>query len=247
MNINLIKDLITIILVFLPPILFFSKYYLKNNGNKFLLIVMFVLYIVSIPYTQNLAPFIIVIFSFSYIRNSENYRYESLNGDNERFDFGFKNFKFREAISYAIASYIGAMIISAIVIVIMEKTNNQIKNQEIVDILQKSDMVHFLLTVPVAVIFAPVVEEFVFRYLLFEKILRGRVGIILSIVISSLIFGAVHFNVKVLVPITFIGAINCYLIHKKGYWYAVFNHFVFNFIPIASMLILRVIKLPSFR
>lgn len=244
LDINLAKDLITVVLVFLPPILFFTKCYLEDKGNIILLIAIFLLYLVSIPFTQNLAPFIIVVFNILYIKKSEDCSYAFLNGDKDIFDFNHKNFDIGQALFYAFASYTAAMLFSAIVVLVMKQTSVPIKNQEILDMLQNSDMVSFLVTVPVAVIFAPVVEEFVFRYVIFEKILKNKVGIPIAIIISSLIFGIIHFNLKAFIPITFIGVVNCYLIHKKGYWYAVFNHFIFNLIPIVAMFAMKIGKIP---
>lgn len=242
MSNDVIKDLITIIIVFMPPIIFFAKYYLEEKGSIIILAIICILYTVTIPFTQNLVPFIFVLLDIRYIKRSEKYRYVTLRQDYERYDFGFNNFKIGEALAYSFGSYIISILIAAVIILIMNETKVPVKNQEIIDMLQKTDILHFLITIPVAVIFAPIVEEFVFRYLIFEKLFKNRVGLNMAIILSSLMFGIIHFNLKAFAPIVFIGIVNCYLIHKRGYWYAVFNHFVFNLIPIISMLIIKISK-----
>ncbi len=90
--------------------------------------------------------------------------------------------------------------------------------------------------VPVVVIFAPVLEEFVFRWIFLEKIFKSRLGVLGAALLSSLMFSLVHFNINVFFIILWIGIYNCYLIHKKGYWYAVINHAVFNSVTMISLI-----------
>jgi membrane protease YdiL (CAAX protease family) len=61
-------------------------------------------------------------------------------------------------------------------------------------------------------------------------------GVYLAAFLSSTIFAVIHFSLNAFAVILWVGLYNCYLINKKGYWYAVFNHFVFNSITIAALL-----------
>lgn len=160
-----------------------------------------------------------------------------LPGDYTKYHFKLREFKFGRAIKYASLSYGITFIISILTYLILSilKVNSQ--QQEIVDVLEGLSLQGFLLMVPMVILFAPVLEEYVFRYLLFEKVLRKKVGIYSAAVLSSAIFALAHFNTGAFLTIFFIGLVNCYLIKKHGFWYAVFNHFVFNYVSASALLL----------
>jgi len=63
------------------------------------------------------------------------------------------------------------------------------------------------------VLLAPVVEEIVFRGILFNLLNRKR-GLIFSMVVSSLFFGVLH--AETMVPTTVIGFVLCFIYQKTG-------------------------------
>lgn len=148
--------------------------------------------------------------------------------DYNMYNFSMRNFSLIKALKYSAISYGITVIVAAIVLNVFVKYQVPIKDQEIVSYMAKLPLKKFIYMIPVTVIFAPVVEEFIFRWVLFEKVFKDRVGIYLAAIISSVIFSMVHFNIKSFPAILWIGLFNCFLIHKKGYWYAVTNHAVFN-------------------
>jgi membrane protease YdiL (CAAX protease family) len=124
--------------------------------------------------------------------------------------------------------------------IILSASNINLKEQEIVLELMNVPLRKFVYMIPILVVFAPIVEEFTFRWLLFEKIFRPRIGFYAAAILSSVMFALIHFNLRALPVLISIGLINCYLIDKKGYWYAVFNHFVFNMVSTLYMLIQKI-------
>ncbi|MCR1935548.1 CPBP family intramembrane glutamic endopeptidase [Clostridium tepidum] len=226
-----IKNILTFIILWIPPIILFFKIKPKKN-NLFVSIIFCIVYIIGSLFTQNLFPFILTIMDIFQLKK----RYEMCEGtynieyndDYCRFKFDISSFSFVKGIQYTLTTYLGYILIMIIFNIIFNYFKLNLKEQEVVTWLTNMPLNKFLMVVPITVIFAPVAEEFVFRWYIFEKLLNGRLGILLAAFISSLLFGFVHFNVKAFPGLVFIALFNCYLIHKEGFWYAVFNHFVFN-------------------
>lgn len=244
---DLFKDLLVILIVFLPPLIYYCRVFTEKRRNSFLLAIICIVYIVAVLFLQNTMPFVAVVLSIitikSYYRENRvcSAFMEDAKRDYARLKFSFKSVNFAKAFSYAIGTYFISIIISLVVVFIMQKSGMKVENQQVIDQMEKAKLIQFLFMIPVAVIFAPVVEEFVFRYLLFDKVFKNRTGVIIAAIISSLMFGVVHFNIKVFVTITFIGLVNCYLIEKEGFWYSVFNHMFFNLVPITSMFVMKIL------
>lgn len=196
----------------------------KNKGmNKIVLMIISILYVFLSMFTQNLLPFILVLICISYMR----YDIE-LYEDYNIYKFSIRNLNFMKALSYSILSYIFTVIVATIAISLFFTYKVPLKEQEIVSYMSNLPLKKFIYMIPVTVVFAPVVEEFIFRWIIFEKVFKDRIGIYLAAIISSLTFSMVHFNIKSFPAILWIGIFNCFLIHKKGYWYAVINHSFFN-------------------
>ncbi|EJP6473671.1 CPBP family intramembrane metalloprotease [Clostridium botulinum] len=228
---ELIKNILTFIILWIPPIILFFKIKPKKN-NLFVSIIFCIIYIIGSLFTQNLFPFILTIMDILQLKK----RYEICEGTYEfkydddycRFKFDISSFSFIKGVQYALTTYLGYILIMIIFNIIFNYLKLNLKDQDVVTWLSNMPLNKFLMVIPITVIFAPVAEEFVFRWYIFEKLLNKRLGIVLAAVISSMLFGIVHFNVKAFPGLVFIALFNCYLIHKEGFWYAVFNHFVFN-------------------
>lgn len=229
MYLNLIKNLIVFVVLYIPPLAVFWSFWTSKGRSKFLLFIMSIIYLVLSLFTQNLLPFILVLICIKYIREQ---------WEEDYYDYGFSlnDFKLFKAIKYSALSYICTLIIAIIALNVFYNFKIPIKEQEVVTRMTELSLKRYIITMPIIVIFAPIVEEFVFRWLLFEKIFKHRFGIYISSILTSLIFSMVHFNLKSFPAILWIGLFNCYLIHKQGYWYAVFNHGFFNSISAFTIL-----------
>lgn len=224
-GLEIIKNILVFIIVYIPPLLIFAKFWRERRRNNLLLVLIGILYIVSSIFVENLIPFVFVLLNIRYIRYTSEFN-----------EFDIKNFKLIKALNLTIIFYIISIGISTIQTIILSSFKVQLEHQEIVTNMANMPLKKFLIMIPIVIIFAPVLEEFVFRWFLFKKIFSGRVGVYLAAFLSSAIFAVIHFSLNAFAVIFWVGIYNCYLMKKKGYWYAVFNHFVFNSITIAALL-----------
>jgi membrane protease YdiL (CAAX protease family) len=256
LNIDILKDILVLVFVYLPPLLVFGKIWIKKKRNKFLLILIGIVYLILSIITQNFIPFIFVLLNIKYLKGKDevsgsfknNYTYNfianfnesnvggDINRDYDRFNFSIKSFNIITAVKLAAISYAVTILISAIEIPVISKFKINASQQEVVTLMANMPLKQFLIMIPVIIIFAPILEEFVFRWLFFEKIFKTRIGLIFSAVVSSVMFAFIHFNLRAFPLLLWIALYNCFLIHKKGYWYSVFNHFTFNLITTAALL-----------
>lgn len=208
----------------------FWKVCIRKEKSKFILLFISVIYLVGSLYTQNLLPFIFTIMNIIYMKWEDDYDYRL-------YKFNFKDFNLFKAIGFSVFSFIITIFVAIIALNIFSSYQIPIKDQEIVKIMSGVPLREFIFMMPITMIFAPVVEEYIFRWIIFEKVLKGTMGIFISTLLSSIIFALIHFNVKSFPAILWIGIFNCFLIHKKGYWYAVFNHSFFNSVSTITILI----------
>lgn len=249
-KINIIKDILVFLLVYIPPLIIFARFWREKKRSIVILAIIILAYIIGSIYTQNLLPFILTIFDIRYIKYSNNIGMltevnkntlsSRIRYDYERFKFSIKKLNIFYALKFAIISYTVAMFISVFETVLFSRLKIQLQQQEVVSWVSSMPLWRFLIIIPVIIIFAPILEEFVFRWLFFEKIFKNRIGIYLAALLSSSIFGMAHFNLRSFPILLWIGIYNCYLIDKKGYWYCVFNHFTFNFITTMVLLIEKI-------
>lgn len=227
-TIDLIQNILVYTITYIPPLIIYIKFWKRFDKNKFIIALISLIYLGASLYTQNILPFILVVLNIMYLK-VENEEYE-------KYNFSIRKFKFLEGLKYSIYSYGITIIISIITMYVFTKLNVGTKEQEVVTWMVDMSLVKYIITMPVALIFAPVLEEFVFRWFFFEKVFKKSLGLYLSASISSAMFAIVHFNLRAFPMILGIGLFNCYLIEKKGYWYAVFNHFFFNFVTVMLLL-----------
>lgn len=241
--INIIKDAIVYIFInILPLIVFLNVRKIKGNKN-IIVYILIPMYLVLALFTQNLLPFILVILIILYMRNiyNDDLLYTDSNfidyGDQfRRYSFNIKSFKILQGMKIITFSYLITIVISAVEAIFYNIFNLVPKNQDVINIMRDMPLKKFLIMIPVTVIFAPVVEEFIFRWFIFENIFKKRLGTAMAVVLSSSIFAIAHFNLKAFPILMWIGIYNCYLIEKKGYWYSVFNHSFFNLITTSILL-----------
>lgn len=247
---DIIKDLLVFLFVYVPPIVIFIRFSRERNRSKIVLSIVALVYLIASLFTNNIFPFIFTIINIRYLKDANKVYSlylssqrlkqtlsQRLSNDFERFGFSLKKFNIISAIKLTAFSYAVIIIIANIETIIVSKFNVQVKEQEVVTWMSNMPLNRFLIIIPVVIIFAPILEEFVFRWLIFEKIFTPRIGIYLAALLSSIIFGFIHFNLRAFPLLIWIGMYNCYLIEKKGYWYSVFNHFTFNFVTTIVLLI----------
>ena len=88
-----------------------------------------------------------------------------------------------------------------------------------------------------ALVVAPVLEEFLFRGILFRAMKRSF-GVVPAVVISSILFGLVHQNVLSFIPLTFLGIILSLSYERTGdLRTCIFIHAFFNGFMVFSILV----------
>lgn len=108
--------------------------------------------------------------------------------------------------------------------------------QDVVTSLKKSSAVKQAGIIISALIFAPLVEEIIFRRF-FYKALKYRFGILVSATFSSMIFAFIHFNVSSFFVLFLVGVFLCYSYEKYGTILApILFHIVFNLVMILLIL-----------
>lgn len=229
--------LIIYVLYILPLIIYIATINFKNKNilKKCVIILSYISAYVILPdmYT-NILPTIIIISVIIHWKNND------INGEYKKYKFSLREFKFKKAFKYVIALYTILIIVSNLNNIILTNLGVNLESQEIVTILSGYDLSAYLLTIPFTVIFAPISEEFTFRYLifnrLFESILSSRTAFIILATLVSIIFASVHFSITAFAALFTLSFYNCYIIEKKGFWYAVFNHMIIN--GVTAMVIL---------
>jgi len=152
-----------------------------------------------------------------------------------------KNFKLKKAIKYVAITYGLILIAATISYYLLLFFNVPMEQQDVITMLNNYDLISFIITIPFTVIFAPVVEEFTFRYILFSKCFRnklnGRISFLITAFIVSVLFAGAHFSITAFAMLFTISFYNCYLVEKKGFWYAVFTHVVINGVTTSALLV----------
>jgi len=184
----------------------------------------------------NILPTICIIFIILYWRNNPH-----TNKDYEIYRFSLKEFNLIKGIKYVLVLYTIIIIVSNISTIVLTGVGVKLETQEVVNILSEYNLVEYVITIPFTVLFAPIAEEFTFRFLAFNKLfgkaLKSKVVFFFGAVFVSIIFAAVHFSITAFAMLFIISFYNCYIIEKKGFWYAVFNHMVVNGITMTFLLI----------
>lgn len=229
-KLDIIKDVLVFSIVYVPPFLVFSKFWRNKKHSNILLVLIGIAYMSICIFTENFIPFIFVLLNMRYLKHEDG-----------PYEFDIRRFNFFKALVSVVIFYLITICISITQTIILSNFRVELKQQEIVTHMANMPLNKFLIMIPVVIIFAPVLEEFVFRWLLFKKIFTKRMGVYLAAFLSSLIFAIIHFSLNAFPIILWIGIYNCYLISKKGYWYAVFNHCIFNSVTIVALLMQKLV------
>lgn len=109
------------------------------------------------------------------------------------------------------------------------------------DVLGRLDTtgIGFLLTLFVAAVVAPIAEEIFFRGFMYGG-LRGRIGVIGAMVVSTLFFTALHLSVELFIPIFVLGIFLAWLYEYTGSLYpGIFLHAANNGLSLILVFILQ--------
>jgi len=106
------------------------------------------------------------------------------------------------------------------------------------DINKTGELLNNISAMFITFLAAPVIEEFIFRYLLFRKDAEYPINIVTAI-ISSFVFGLVHGKDMILtIPLIINGLIYCLVYHKSNsIFVSIITHSIFNIFIFTILLI----------
>lgn len=195
------------------------------------------LYWLGAIFTENLFPFIAVLILLA--------RYHTLsNEDSYVRDINIWHFDWNFVINIGIMTLIFKAVITIVnalyIYIINHFTNFDVKPQEVVVDFYESGFWSRLILFFLIVVFAPFVEEYVFRYFLYDKIFLPRMPAVFAAILTGVIFALAHYNASG-IPSFFGLALFCnYIYEKKGYFAAVIAHLTFNLSTVILLLFVKI-------
>lgn len=232
--IDILKSLSVLALLALPPWLVFRQY-VKDRINRYLLILMFIIYIGITLFTEQLMPFILVIFIFIFMSR--------LREDSEITHY-FRPLRKKklEVVLYSIVfMFLSKLVSTVFVLIITQVFHIELKSQEIINMFLKGSWFAIITLTVLTVVIAPVLEEFIFRHIIYRGISK-KIGKIAAAIISSMLFTLLHYNLAGVVAFFAVGMYNCYLYEKYGYRAAVINHSIFNLSSTAMIILIKALN-----
>lgn len=115
--------------------------------------------------------------------------------------------------------------------------NMETKPQEIVNEFASGEMYYKVLLFILVVVLAPFVEEYIFRYYIYDKLLLKRMPSVAAAIISATLFTMLHFNLSGIPTFFGLGLYCTFIYEKKGFYGAVTAHLVSNLITATFLII----------
>jgi len=104
------------------------------------------------------------------------------------------------------------------------------KPQEIVGEFVTGELYYKMLLLVLVIVLAPFVEEYIFRYYIYDKLLLPRMHAFAAALISTALFTLLHFNVSGIPTFLGLGLYCTFIYEKKGFYGAVLTHMISNFL-----------------
>lgn len=209
-----------------------------KNKKLWIIIAFSAIYWLGSIFTENLFPFIavVVLITGHHLRDGNDNR---LYRDIDIWEFRLLHV-FKVSI-LTIIFKIGLTFVNSIYIIILNYfTDFDAKPQDVIVNFYQSDLYLKIVMFLLIVIFAPFVEEYVFRYFLYDKFFLSYMPSFYAAILSAAIFTIAHYNIAG-IPSFFGLALFCnYIYEKKGYFSAVTVHLVFNLTTLILMLFIEI-------
>lgn len=245
---EIITDIIVLALIAFPPFLYLFQYICDRFKNNFARLLIFALYWGSTLWTSNLVPAVTVLF---LIWRSKAEVSKMAGGALRRFNLDCSGSRWRFSLKEFIkVSLLGLLIkvlvtyANLIVVALLQFFKVPLENQAVINEFLNANIWESIYYVIMISVCAPIVEEFVFRFWIYDRILKRRTNAYLAALFTNMLFMAAHFNVQGAFAFFLVGLINCYLYEKKGYWAAVANHFIFNFTTVVLLIAAKIFNIP---
>jgi len=218
--------LFTFLLLNLP--VFFSLYkYVFRERSIFVKLVVGVVYWTSAIFTHEFVPFLGVVLLILKVHSKEEADYEIRETD-------IWHIRLQQVVFAASGALIFKVLISLLnklyVDLLSRYSELQIEPQEIVKEFASEQLLYKVILFLMVVIFAPFVEEYIFRYFIYDRLLLPRMPGLAAAVISSALFTLLHLNISGIPTFFGLGLFCCYSYERKGYYGAVTAHVVSNLV-----------------
>lgn len=241
-------EIIVLMLVAFPPFLYLFRYVCDRLKNNFARALIFILYWGLSLWTSNIVPAAAVIFLIWRSRVEDNGMYEqghrsfSLDARGDRWRFSLPLFVRISLLGILIKILVSYA--NTIAVAILQLFHAPLENQAVVNEFLNANIYESIYYFLLISICAPVVEEFVFRFWMYDRVLKKRTNKYIAAVFTSLLFMGAHFNIQGAFAFFLVGLINCFLYERNGYWAAVANHFMFNFSTVLVLVAAKVFNVP---
>lgn len=227
--ITVLQRILVLLCIGIPPWLSFIKHF-KNKINIAVIWILFFAYIAATDATSEFLPFILVLITIMIVYKAKD--------EEEKHYLRPLRGKRTEVVIISIGFKMIITIINMWFAFFMMGYGVKLTQQDISKAFMNSSWGMVIILSVLAVIVAPILEEFIFRHTLYRQ-LSKRWGRLAACIITSILFALLHFNFLGTISFFGVAVFNCYLYDKYGYRAAVFNHFVFNFMSTATMIALK--------
>lgn len=236
---NITRTIVFVFVFLIINVSVFMQLYriLLNEMKSWQILIISAIYWVGAIFTENLFPFIAVIILI--IRYHLKSKEESCLRNTNIWDFNWNTILKVCIITMAFKTVL--TIINSIYILILNYfTEFDVKPQDVVTDFYQSNFSIRLILFLLIVIFAPFVEEYVFRYYLYDKFFLSYMPPTYAAILSAIIFTIAHYNAGG-IPSFFGLALFCnYIYEKQGYFAAVAAHLTFNLSTLILLLFIKI-------
>jgi membrane protease YdiL (CAAX protease family) len=193
--------------------------------NIFIKLVISVFYWTTAFLLHEFVPFIGVLILLFKVHGREE-------DENRIRDINIWHLGFREALLAAGGALVFKVVISLLnklyVEILSVYSELQIEPQEIVKEFEAGELNYKLLLFLMVVVLAPFVEEYIFRYFIYDRLLLPRMPVLAAAIISSALFTLLHLNISGIPTFFGLGLYCTYMYEKRGFYGAVIAHVVSN-------------------
>lgn len=216
--------LIFVFLVLNVPIYLSLERYIFKNYNIYLKLFIGLLYWFAAFFTQQLMPFIGVIVLLVKVHSKEE-------------DSGLRDFNVWVPNPVGLAVTAGLAVVFKLLInrlndlyvyILSGLLNMETKPQEIVGEFAEGGAYYKAALFILVVVLAPFVEEYIFRYYIYDRLLLPRMPAFAAALISAALFTVLHYNISGIPTFFCLGIFCAFMYEKKGYYGAVTAHMVSN-------------------
>ena len=223
----------TFLLLNIPIFISLYKYVFKEL-NIFAKLAIGILYWTLAFLTHELVPFIGVLILVFLVHGKEE-------GEIQTRDINIWHLGFPDAMFVAGAALVFKIVISQLnrlyINILDMYTVMKVEPQEIVQEFAVGDIYYKILLFVLVVVLAPFVEEYIFRYYIYDKLLLPRMPNLAAAIISSALFTLLHLNISGIPTFLGLGLYCTFMYEKKGFYGAVITHVVSNLVTAVFLIV----------